>query len=102
MTCPACGTKQLWETARFGRTFLCVSCHEELSIPDFYTKRILIASALVALLFLLAIGQRGISVLFIAALICFPVSIVVGSIIRHVWPPVLQLQSGNDNRSITR
>lgn len=101
MTCPVCGARQKWQTVRFGRPFPCISCGENLRVPDFYTKRILIVSLSVSIVILYALGQRELTIFLLAALICLPVSVVVGSVMRHLWPPVLQLDPGQDGLRIS-
>jgi hypothetical protein len=93
MACPLCGTKKTWMTARFGHAFACVSCGEMLRIPDFYTKRILLVSFGVSLVPLLIYGERWFALIGLAALIFLPISLIVGTLMRHLWPPELQLDS---------
>jgi hypothetical protein len=61
----------------------------------------LIVSLGVSLLMLFALGQRELTIFLFAGLVCFPVSMVVGSVMRHLWPPVLQLDPGEDGLRIS-
>jgi hypothetical protein len=85
--------------ARFGQAFSCPSCGERLRIPDFYTKRIGIVSFVVSFVVLFLYGLRWFVLLAVAASIFLPVSFVVGTVMRHVSPPVLQLDEPNDAQS---
>jgi hypothetical protein len=93
-----CGAPQTWKRAQLGGPFACVSCGESLRIPDFYTKRILIASFAVSLAGAFAWLQTGfITPIVVAIVLSLPMSFFVGSIMRHVWPPVLQVDPGNSD-----
>jgi hypothetical protein len=45
---------------------------------------------------------KGNNHLVIAILISLPVSVLVGSVMRHLWPPVLQVDPGENGLTMTR
>ncbi len=100
MTCPVCESSLDWRTAKFGAAFPCVSCGELLRIPDSYTKRILMMSFVVSFGMLVMGGYRELLLLVsLSALITLPV--FVGTVMRHLWPPTLALDPGDDGLSIS-
>jgi hypothetical protein len=96
MNCPVCGSRQTWKTVRFNREFPCTSCEAGLRIPESYSNLGVAASTVVSLALVFGFGVRGVRLLVVAVVIWFPVSIVVGSVIRHIWPPVLEEASETD------
>ena len=87
---------------RFDHAFACASCGEKLRIPDFYTKRILIISFVVSFIALAVYGERWFALIGLSALVFLPVSLIVGTVMRHLFPPELQLdpETLNENADI--
>jgi hypothetical protein len=81
---------------KFGGAFACVACGEMLRIPDFCMKRILVVSFAVSLVALFIHGERWFALIGLAAFLFLPVSLIVGTVMRH--PSVAARSSARPRR----
>jgi hypothetical protein len=91
MSCPFCGAQQTWNEVRFGKVFLCEECRSSLRIPRSYERLILYPTLGSSIMLAVMAATEWQTRILVALLALVPINLIIGTILRHLWPPELEL-----------
>lgn len=96
LRCPMCNTLQPLANICYGRSFRCATCRERLRIPNAYSLHGGLTAIVLSVSFAFVAGWRGWWLVFLAALVFAPVSILLDMIRRRILPPRLEVVTEED------